>query len=283
MMAPETTPTPCESQTQLRLPRFAHIAACTHAGYVRARNEDHYGIDEPRDLVVVADGVASCDDGARAAELAVQAVLERYADVEATWPDEGTCVGGQLARQLESAVLHANRCVHKEACERQVHLSTTVVAAVLGAEQFVVAHVGDSRAYLLRRGSLRRLTRDHNYAEDAGDDDATLPIARSIPGLARILTRTVGTQPLVEVAVVAAPLEAGDTLLLCTDGLSSYVSEDAVTDLLIANVPLGAAVAADALVHAALSAGAPDNVTVAVFHVFAALLPPRNRGFDVIG
>ena len=142
-------------------------------------------------------------------------------------------------------------------------MGTTLTAAYVGAEEVLVAHVGDSRAYRLRDGELARITEDHSLVEELlrqgrlTEEEAEEHPQRSI------ITRALGPEPEVEIDTFAIAAADGDVYLLCSDGLTSMVSEAAIADILRATPDLAAA--ADALVAAALDAGGRDNVTVLLF------------------
>lgn len=214
-------------------------AAATHVGLVRDTNEDAVHIGTA--VFAVADGMGGHVAGEVASGLAVQAVAS--AD-EASLPADPQEAGPALAE----LVRRANRAVHDDARRDPDHrgMGTTLTTAAVTGEALVVAHVGDSRAYLVRDGRAEQLTRDH----------ATGPYT---------LTRVVGLEPEVEVDVVGpVPLRAGDAVLLCSDGLPAVVGDDDLPALVAAP---DAESAAQALVQATLDRGAPDNVAVVVLAV----------------
>jgi PPM family protein phosphatase len=220
----------------------------TDVGRVREGNEDSFLIEPP--LYAVADGMG----GARAGEVASQLALQTIAELQRT--------GGA---RLEDEVRSANTVVFARASEdeRFAGMGTTVTAALASAQAVHLAHVGDSRAYLMRAGSLRQLTRDHTLVDrmvQAGEitrDEADTHPHRNV------LLRALGTEPTVEVESFDVGLLEGDRVLLCSDGLTTMVTEDQIVAILEATVG-NAQDAADRLVRAANRAGGIDNITAVV-------------------
>ncbi len=243
-------------------------SGCTNAGKARPNNEDALLAGTGRDerLFVVADGMGGHDAGEVASFLAV-ATLERL------WPD-GSLVG---------AIRRADRTIF--ACrddEEFAGMGTTVVAlrfrensphnrdAEHGLEA-EVAHVGDSRAYLLRTGRLRRLTEDHSVVAELVRSGAMLSTRVANQNA---LTRSLGTGT---ASVESTTFEAwpGDRVLLCSDGLSDAIAEKEIARVL-EMFPRDPEKAAHGLVAAALEAGGPDNVTVVVVDLNSTGVPGRS-------
>jgi PPM family protein phosphatase len=216
-------------------------ATATDVGHVRETNEDsaHVG----RSLYAVADGLGGHAAGEVASRIAVETVAEL----------EGTVSGADPADRsaaLADVIRRANRAVHDAARRDPARhgMGTTLTAATVEQGALLLAHVGDSRAYLLRDGQARQLTTDH----------ATGPFT---------LTRVVGLDPDVDVDTYdPVPLQPGDLVLLCTDGLTAVVGDDELAGLVEGR---GAQDAADALVGETLRRGAPDNVAVVVLVISA--------------
>lgn len=223
----------------------ARVAAATDIGHVRERNEDRYLVAGP--VVAVADGMGGHLGGEVAASLAVQ-VLERL-----TERGEGS---------LADRVREANRAVfERSVLDRSVAgMGTTLTAAELHGDRARLAHVGDSRAYLFRDGSLTRLTEDHTLVQRmVRDGELTSSEAERHPHR-NILTRVVGVEPDVAVDEMELELRAGDRLLLCSDGLTGMLPDERIEAILREEPDPQAAV--DLLVAEANAAGGVDNVTV---------------------
>ncbi len=229
----------------------------TDAGRVRKNNEDSLLVGEGRDetLFVVADGIGGFEAGEVASSIAVDVLKD-------LGPSDS----------LEDAIREANRRILAAARgdERFHGMGTTVVAMRFGGtgEEPVaqISHVGDSRAYLLRGGELKPVTEDHSLvAELVRSGDLTRAQASEHPQK-NLITRALGADAEVDVDTVVLPVEPGDRLLLCSDGLSDMVPEPGMLEIL-ASYPENSERAARALVVAALEAGGADNVTVVVVDV----------------
>jgi PPM family protein phosphatase len=244
---------------------FLEPFGATDAGKVRANNEDALLVGEGRDetLFAVADGIGGFEAGEVASRIAVDVLkeLEPEASFEAA------------IREANRRILAAGR-----GDERLSGMGTTIVAVRFGGtrEEPVaqVAHVGDSRAYLLRGGSLRPLTEDHSLvAELVRSGDLTRDQAAEHPQK-NLITRALGADEEVEVDTMVLPVEAGDRLLLCSDGLTDMVPEARIGEIL-ADSPEDPETPARTLVSAALDAGGSDNVTVVVVDVKQEQEAPR--------
>jgi PPM family protein phosphatase len=236
-----------------------HAASATHPGLQRQNNDDWYAVSEGLGLLLVADGVGGRPGGDVAAELAVATVHDALAQPETTWPADPV----EARERLLDTIALANRRVREEGL-RRAHLegmATTLVAALVISDALWVAHVGDSRAYRLRDGGLERLTRDHRVEEDAAVQARLDPeqAAQLEPGL---LTRAIGLGERVMADVRFVDLAPGDTVLLCTDGLTVVVEEREIAAVLDAHQDTAAAAAK--LIERAIALGAPDNVTCVV-------------------
>jgi serine/threonine protein phosphatase PrpC len=231
-------------------------AVRTHAGRRRSHNEDHV-FGTPR-LVAVADGVG----GAAAGEVASGAAIQTLHHLEKTWLAEA------LPEALETAMYDGNnRIAFIAECRPEHSGMATTVTAVAIEDGYVVAHIGDSRAYLYRDGVLTQLTRDDSLVQellDSGvlDHDA----ARRHPQRSVVLKALDGN-PSRRVSLRRLPACKGDRLLVCSDGLSDVVGPQA----LVAALQLSSANASvDRLLDLALEAGAPDNVSIVVADVVPA-------------
>src|SRR5437763_3590415 len=240
----------CKNQSMLRA---ADPIAKSDTGRQRRENEDSALAQAP--VFVVADGMG----GAQAGEVASQIAVEAFAQ---GLPDSGTA-----EQRLVSRAQEANRRIFDVSrSERErAGMGTTLTAAYLDDSTLTIAHVGDSRAYLFRGGSLRRLTQDHSLVDELvrrgklTEEQAAEHPQRSI------ITRALGPEPEVEVDTWTYPVRAGDVLMLCSDGLTSMVSEERVEEILASSDSLKAA--AQALIDEANAAGGRDNITVVLFRI----------------
>jgi serine/threonine protein phosphatase PrpC len=236
---------------------FLEPFGATDAGKVRANNEDALLVGDGRDetLFAVADGIGGFEAGEVASRIAIDALKELEPEAS-----------------FEAAIREANRRILAvgRGDERLSGMGTTIVAVRFGGtrEEPVaqVAHVGDSRAYLLRGGEMKPLTEDHSLvAELVRSGDLTRDQAAEHPQK-NLITRALGADEEVEVDTMVLPVEADDRILLCSDGLSDMVPEARIGEIL-ADSSGDPETPARNLVSAALDAGGSDNVTVVVVDV----------------
>jgi protein phosphatase len=221
-------------------------AVLSDVGLVRGNNEDSV-YASPR-LLAVADGIGGQPSG----ELASDFVISTLRELDAS--------GGT---DMRAAMTSANRRIRDAAEADAGHdgMGTTLTAMLFTGEGFTLMHIGDSRAYLLRDGVLTQLTKDDTYVQSLVDHGVlTREDARRHPQRS-IVTRAVQGQD-IEPAMAQHQARPRDRYLLCSDGLSDYVTDDAIAAALGAYPDLGAC--AEALVKLALQAGAPDNVSVVI-------------------
>ncbi|MCY4075842.1 MAG: protein phosphatase 2C domain-containing protein [Acidobacteria bacterium] len=247
-------------------------AARTDPGRRRATNEDCYCARPDLGLFVVADGMGGHVAGEVAARIAVDEV-ERF--IEATaggappgdWPAPLDAAAGTDGNRLTAGLLVANRSIADRVgrAEELRGMATTAVAVIVGERGATLAHVGDSRAYLRGSGGLERLTRDHSWVEEQVETGLLTPAAAREHPWRNVVTRALSGVDPVQPDVRDVPLASGDRLLLCSDGLSSVLS-DAEMEALLS----GAATperACEDLVRGANDGGGPDNITVIVIDV----------------
>ena len=244
------------------------IAGATDPGCVRKNNEDNFAVDESLGLVVVADGMGGHNSGEVASDIATKTIVEFARKIDASKslfvPKSGNPGLTMRGRQLEFCVQSANEVIYRkgQAFPKDSGMGTTVVAALLDGNSVTVAHVGDSRLYLYRHGKLSQLTQDHSLVGEQvrrgqiSVEDA----ARS--NLQNILTRALGSEGAVQVDVSDHPLQAGDMVLVATDGLSKMVSDSEITRTIAALREPRLIV--ESLISKTRAAGGVDNVTVVV-------------------
>ncbi len=234
----------------------------TEVGPVRGNNEDAV-YASPR-MAAVADGVG----GAAAGEVASRAAIDALVHLDKCRLD------GPLEDALAAAIATGNERIGfiAECRPHMAGMSTTLTAVALGDDRYVLANVGDSRTYLLRDGALTRLSRDDSYVQMLLDRGAVTPEeARRHPQRSLVLEALDGDPQRRPPDVTTAPARAGDRLLLCSDGLSDYVDDDAIAAVLRDGAREDVA---ERLVAMALAAGARDNVSVVV----ADVQPRRDPG-----
>jgi protein phosphatase len=228
---------------------FASVGECTAVGRVRRHNEDSLRVDREADLLIVADGMGGHAAGDVASRVASEAVQDRVMAA-------GESLAGAL-RRAHAAVLDAAR----QGLGAQ-EMGTTCVACRLQGRELACAWVGDSRIYRWHDGQLEQLSHDHSHVQSLVDAGALPPEAAATHPERNILSQCLGgfDAPEPEVEARAFKVEAGDRVLLCTDGLTGELS-DAQIERLLTTTPDDAH-AAQLLVDTALAAGGHDNVTV---------------------
>ena len=236
-----------------------HHSARTDVGRTRDHNEDSYGVGEGEpverfgELLVVCDGMGGHAAGEIASRVAVETILSDYYTVD----DE------ERAAALEQAFSHANEQIYATG---HGTMGTTGVAALLYHDALHIANVGDSRAYLIRDGAIRQLSRDHSFVSDQVAAGLITPDqARSSPHR-NVITRALGYQSEVSVDLFRWPLQVGDIVLLCSDGLHGLVTDEEIAKIVLAHA---SDEAIDRLIGLANERGGSDNITVAIARVDA--------------
>ena len=231
---------------------FISWGARSDVGLVRGHNEDSFLLRAP--LFMVSDGMGGHAAGEVASSIAVETVGEQA---------PGTADDVLLGAAVESANMSVI-----EASEQGIGkpgMGCTATAVLIEGNRMAVAHVGDSRAYVLRQGTLVRITHDHSYVEELVDSgQITADEARTHPSRS-IITRALGSDPDMYADHFSLEVNDGDRVILCSDGLSSMISDAEIESLAVSSATPQQA--ADNLVAAALTAGGSDNVTVVVVDV----------------
>lgn len=238
------------------------VEAITDIGLRRETNQDSYASWVAEDLgerdrrgvlLVVADGMGGARGGDVASRRAVETLVAAYRSAP----------GDDVLAALTQAVKEANRTVHGQSLSDPslAGMGTTCTAAAVRGSDIFLAHVGDSRAYLVNSGSIRQLTRDHSLVAHLVEQQTLTPEEARVDPRRNLVTRSLGLIPDVEVDAVhiAAGLHPGDTLLLCSDGLHGSVTDEDLRRA-VAGRDLGAA--CRDLVALANDAGGVDNITV---------------------
>jgi protein phosphatase len=227
--------------------------ARTDVGKIRSRNEDSYLVDEP--LFIVADGMG----GHRGGNVASALTVETIRDAAPDW--------GAMGSELTEAIRRANRVVfERSAGDKELHgMGTTVTVLQTGDRNARIVHVGDSRAYLFREGALQQLTDDHTLVQQMVNDGKISSDEAAHHPARNIVTRGLGLEKDVRVDELTLDVHPGDRVMLCSDGLTGMVDDDAIRQILEREPDPQAA--AEALVELAVERGGEDNVTVIVVDV----------------
>ena len=231
----------------------------TDVGAVRSSNQDSCdcGLFSPNSAwVIVCDGMGGANGGNVASAIAVETIREQLLsgyDENLSKPN--------LKNLMINAINRANEEVHRVSLERpELHgMGTTVVCGVCRGGMLQYAHVGDSRIYLFHGHSICQLTKDHSIVQELVEKGSITAEEAAFHPRKNLITRALGVGPQVEIDFGEIVLSPGDILVLCTDGLSNYVTVDEMEEI-IQNTAFYEM--ADALVDRALKAGGLDNVTV---------------------
>ncbi len=227
-------------------------AGATHVGLKRTRNEDRFLARPEAGLWAVADGMGGHGGGDVASRIAT-AALERM---------EIAPTGEARLAAVETAIAESNREMRERArAESRAIMGTTLVALLIFGGHFACLWCGDSRAYLLRAGALRRLTHDHSETQDLVDRGVLEPEEAKHWPRRSVLTRALGANDTAEVDLVSDVLASGDAFLLCSDGLTGHVDDAEIAVELAGADPQAVC---DRLIALTLQRGASDNVTAVV-------------------
>lgn len=240
-------------------------AARTDAGCQRQRNEDNYYVSPDFRVFAVADGMGGAVGGAKASKLAVEAIEKRWKESPPPATDRD-----EIQKWLHETVTLANQTVWHEAEEdSQVRgMGTTVVVAVQSDDDTMeIAHVGDSRAYLLREGKPVLLTNDHSVVQEMVRAGRLTEEQARINPYKNLITRCLGHEEKVEIDQTPVELQAHDWIVLCSDGLPTVLRDEQICDA-VSDTHTEPDAVCEELVKQTLDGGAPDNVTVVVIKYF---------------
>jgi protein phosphatase len=240
-------------------------------GRVRESNEDYHRVKVfqtprgPLAFLAVADGMGGAAAGERASKLAIETVTDGIQQYVAFLSQGGSAV--PLEKALEKSILKANREIHRAALEHPEWdgMGTTLTVVLIHGKEYVLGHVGDSRAYLVRGGQVRQITKDHSWVAEQVEKGIIAPEAAEHHQFRNLLSRALGTRPKVEPDVSVMPLSPGDTFILASDGLHGLVQEAELLEELRRARSLQMAV--DYWIDLANKRGGPDNITGVVAQV----------------
>jgi protein phosphatase len=231
-------------------------AASTDVGLRRRINEDRYALAPEMGLYLVADGMGGHTAGQVASELAAEAALQAIRALEGA--------SASLAEKLRYAVASANRAIYTTARERPelAGMGTTFVSLLAGEGRAALAHVGDSRAYLVRGGRIRQLTDDHSIVgELLRRNEISEDAAREHPHR-HVLTRALGVRRAVEPDLAELTPFPGDVFVLCSDGLTNHVEDSEIAKMVTEGEEIQET--CERLIDLANGRGGEDNTTLVV-------------------
>lgn len=235
------------------------IVAKTDIGSVRPNNQDSYAAGELSSSVawaVVCDGMGGASGGNIASSTAVKIISER---ITSSYKDSMS--RSSIKNMLTSAIAAANIEVFDESRsdEALAGMGTTVVAAIIADDSVYVAHAGDSRAYILSNGSLNQITKDHSFVQEMVDRGRLTPDEAKDDPRKNIITRALGVNDELRVDFCEEFINKDDVVLICTDGLTNYVTVDEIVAL-ISDGDFNSF--AERLINRANENGGGDNITV---------------------
>jgi protein phosphatase len=258
------------------VPRTLTFAGLTDIGRVRPRNEDHLVLLDDLGIAVVADGMGGHPGGDVASRITAQSVARRLTELLGTTTIGEQGIASVLSHAMAESVLDAHALVRMEAARKPelARMGTTVTALAVdrSAGDYAIGHVGDSRAYLLRDGELRQLTRDDTWVQERVDaGDFTVEQGRRHP-FGHLLTQCVGLEDPPEPQIIVGTALPGDVYMLCTDGLTGALELPVLERILTGHFRedgrMGAPEAVvRTLLEQAKERGATDNLTAALLLV----------------
>lgn len=230
------------------------VAARSDPGRVRDHNEDAWGAAPELGFACVCDGMGGHACGEVASEMAVAAIRDWLVRHPA----------GSDRERLRAALVDASARIYARggADPALRGMGTTATAALFGDRRITLAHAGDSRAYRLRKGGLEQLTTDHSLLQEFIDIRHPSPVEIALFPHKHVITRALGIEPELEPDTWEGAAKAGDRYLLCTDGLTNMVDDEAIAAILAEEPDAGAA--CERLIDAANEAGGEDNVTALI-------------------
>jgi protein phosphatase len=241
------------------------FAAVTDIGCRRSNNEDSYGYDAEQHIYAVCDGMGGSAAGEIASGMAVRTLIGCFGSMAPGLPASEQAV--PVENRLLSSIVEANRVVRAAAAENPEYdrMGTTLVCACLDGDRIVVGNVGDSRAYLLRRGSCLQITQDHSLVDEQIRSGNMTPEMAAASSLQSVITRAIGVTETVEPDLFAARLQPDDMLLLASDGLTRYAQPQDIAFAASNQADLTAI--CHGLIDHAKQRGGADNITCILLRV----------------
>jgi serine/threonine protein phosphatase PrpC len=240
----------------------------TDVGMVREHNEDSHLVDLERQLFVVADGVGGSSAGEVASGMLVDGMRESAAALSALAGEASPLLDVGHRERVFGAMVRRIQAINADVYEQGKGIdsfrpmATTCDVLLISGNAAFIGHVGDSRVYLFRNGQIFRITEDHTFAEQLKRDHVDEP--QMIERYKNVLTRSIGGKPQVDIDTLFIDLEPGDRLLMCSDGLTDYLSGPEIEEM--ARLDTGEALLTN-LVEEAKARGGGDNITTLLVHI----------------
>tara|TARA_B110000858_G_scaffold135140_1_gene153693 strand:+ start:17810 stop:18517 length:708 start_codon:yes stop_codon:yes gene_type:complete len=233
----------------------------------REYNQDHIGFDQDLGVAVLADGMGGHKAGEVAAHMAVKFVLEKLKKL-VLQENSVPITGSQLLEFVSNTISASNTEIFRAQEEEEAYkgMGTTIVATLVIGSQVYVGHVGDSRLYLYRGRTVRRLTKDHSLVQDLIDRGFYTEREARTANVGHVVTRALGTRLDVDVDTTEEPLQPYDLLMLCSDGLTDMVSDWQIAETIDENIS-DLDLAAKKLIALANQNGGKDNISVILMQI----------------
>ena len=246
-------------------------SAMTDKGPVREVNEDFCCVEEGLGLFAVADGMGGHMAGEVASKMAIEVVRDFIATKEG---DDRQPLGeyqkeySNISNRAAEAVRLANRIINDASRSNPSYerMGTTLTAAVLRNDRFSIAHVGDSRAYLIRAGCIEQITDDHSLVAEQLKMGLLTEEAAKHSDIKNVITRALGVNPDIDVDIEELAIADGDRVVLCTDGITSVVSDGEILSAALSS--RGADVLCKSLLALANERGSRDNMTIVAVYIY---------------
>ncbi len=243
------------------------VVRLTDVGLLRDHNEDAVASDLSIGLLVLADGMGGYRAGEVASEIAVLTLTAEITEAMRKHDAKNKLLVGYLpeSQMLLDAVANANAAIYQISEEQPqcAGMGTTLVVAIFANNKLVVGHIGDSRMYRLRGETLTQITEDHSLLQEQLNSGLITPEQAKVSNNKNLVTRALGIDPEVELELQEFDVEVNDLYLMCSDGLSDLVEDDAILKILLdanGNIEF----AASQLVQAANEQGGKDNISVVI-------------------
>lgn len=246
-----------------------YFSGKTDLGRKRHINEDNYLLLPEASLFCVADGAGGHTEGRKASEITLSSLTSFFKkallpiDIDATLPSGSVFIKNSDKSLLVQAIEYANSEVHANISSTS--MASTVVACYFGSNEIVIGHVGDSRAYLIRRKSITRLTDDHSYVNELVKMGKIREEETKTHPRRNIITRAIGPKDEVKVTHSTLIPMRNDLILLCSDGLTSMIDDEAILKICATGASLDQI--SDHLIASANEAGGKDNITVILLQI----------------
>ncbi len=237
------------------------VFAKTDIGKARELNQDYYYVSPPTDeikLYILADGMGGYKGGEVASKLATETVKEYiYETFDQIDKQKET-----ILEMIRQAMNYANQKVYEKSQNQKEleGMGTTLEVCLIYNNKAYIGHIGDSRIYRLRKGVMRRLTKDHSYVQQLVEDGKITRQEATTHPKKNMLTKALGCTPYVEPDLRARNIEKGDVFMMCSDGLTNMIAEEKICETILEDKSS----AADELIKRANSFGGYDNITVVI-------------------